>query len=108
MPTSIDLKRLDRQAVLVRSSVDTHNPPTGVRGWIHVVDTGDATGEPKVEIVIEFPDMYNVPAHERIIRLREDQLEQLLASERAGWFELTLDGPLDDAVPGPRTNLEAR
>lgn len=60
---------------------------------------------PKVEVVIEFPDMYNVPAHERILQLTEPQLEQLLASERAGWFELTLDGPLDDAREGARANL---
>lgn len=90
-----ELKNLDGKSVLVRSAADEHNPPVGVRGWIHVVDTGEVSGEPKVEMVLEFPDMFNQPAHERIIILREDGIDRLLASERNGAFEFTIPGPID-------------
>jgi hypothetical protein len=94
-----ELKRLEGQSVLVRSSLDTHNPPVGARGWIHVSDTN--TPEPRVELVIEYPDMFNEPAHERIIELSRAQLDQLLASERTGAFEFTLDDALDHSSLNP-------
>ncbi len=88
------IRELEGKNVLVRSSSDTHNPPIGVRGVIHVAETGEH--EPaKVEIVLEFPDMFNAPAHERIIVLREDGIDRLLASETNGTFELTISAPLD-------------
>ena len=95
MLTSIDLRSLERQTVLVRSAADGHNPPVGRRGWIHVVDTGESGREPKVELIVEYPDMFNEPAHERIFVLRDDELATLLASERNGAYEFTLDTPLE-------------
>lgn len=89
-----ELKSLDGKNVLVRSASDEHNPPVGVRGWIRVVDTGEASGAAKVEIVLEFPDMFDEPAHQRIIILREDGIDRLLASEKNGVFELTIPGPI--------------
>ncbi len=89
-----ELKSLNGKSVLVRSASDEHNPPVGVRGRIHVVDTGETGSDLKVEIVLEFPDMVNEPAHERIIILREDGVERLLASERSGAFELSVPGPI--------------
>lgn len=89
-----ELKNLDGKSVLVRSHSDGHNPPVGVRGWIHVVDTGETGGEPKVEIILEFPDMFNEPAHERVIILRQDGVDRLLASEVNGAFQLTIPGPI--------------
>lgn len=92
--TTSELRHLEGKTVLVRSAGDTHNPPVAVRGSIHVVDTGE-TGDAKVEVVLEFPDMFNEPAHQRIIVLREDGIDHLLSSERNGAFELTIDAPLD-------------
>ncbi len=88
------LKDLEGKTVLVRTTADAHNPPIGVRGIIHVVETG-SHDPAKIEIVLEFPDMFNEPAHERIIVLREDGIDRLLASERNGAFELTISAPLD-------------
>ena len=90
-----ELKNLNGKSVLVRSTSDEKNPPVGVRGWIHVVNTGE-TGEAKVEIILEFPDMFNEPAHERVIILREDGIDRLLASEVNGAFQLTIPGPIQE------------
>jgi hypothetical protein len=88
-----DFKQLEGKTVLVRSLIDDHNPPIGVRGWIHVVDTGEEE-DLKVEIVLEFPDMFEVPAHERMIVLRRDGVDRLLASEKDGVFEWVIPGPV--------------
>lgn len=89
-----ELKNLNGKSVLVRSTSDEKNPPVGVRGWIHVVNTGETEGEAKVEIILEFPDMFNEPAHERVIILRDDGIDRLLASEVNGAFQLTIPGPI--------------
>lgn len=92
-----NLKNLNGKSVLVRSTSDEHNPPVGVRGTIHVVDTGELGEALKVEILLEFPDMFNEPAHERVIILREDGIDRLLASEVNGAFQLTIPGPIRHA-----------
>jgi hypothetical protein len=89
-----DVRELEGRVVLVKSARDTHNPPTGVRGNIAVkahAEEGLAT----VCVVLDLPDMFTSPAHSRIIPLDEEQLRQLLASERNGTYELLLQESLD-------------
>jgi hypothetical protein len=97
-----DLQRLDGKTVLVRSADNARNPPVAVRGWIQVLNTTGAGGaQPAVEIVLEFPDMFNEPAHERVIRLDETAIDRLLTSERNGAFEFVVEGPLDFPSANP-------
>ena len=88
------LKNLDGQTVLVKTTTDTHNPPVGVRGSIRIVDT-PAAGVARVELVLQFPDMYNEPAHQRVFALTDKQVEELVACSCNGAYEFTLDTPLD-------------
>jgi hypothetical protein len=87
-----DLHALQGRVVLVKSTRDRRNPPTGMRGWIEVVDSGGA--RPVVRIAVEFPQMFTQPAHHRTFVLDEARLAQLLASERNGTFEFTIDDEL--------------
>jgi hypothetical protein len=88
-----DLRDLNGQIVLVRSSRDQRNPPTAMRGWIEV---SDAPGtKPAVSIALEFPQMFSTAAHHRTIPLDEASLEQLRASEHNGVFEFTLEDELN-------------
>jgi hypothetical protein len=89
-----DVRELDGRVVLVRSARDTHNPPTALRGNIAVkehIQEGTAT----VCVVLNLPDMFTSPAHSRVIPLDEQQLQQLLASERNGTYELVIQDALD-------------
>ena len=63
-----------------------------MRGWVEVVDSGRA--RPEVRIAVEFPQMFTAPAHHRTFVLDEEQLAQLLANERNGTFEFTIDDEL--------------
>jgi hypothetical protein len=91
-PTATDLRTLNGRIVLVKSTRDHRNPPTGMRGWIEVHETPGAP--PEVRIAVEFPQMFSVPAHHRTIRLDEAALARLLASEYNGTFEFTIDEEL--------------
>lgn len=63
-----------------------------MRGWIEVPATAKSgTG---VAVVVEFPQMFSSIAHHRSFRLSDDALAQLLASERNGIFEFTIDDDL--------------
>ena len=63
-----------------------------MRGWIEVPAQAEVTGE--VSVVVEFPQMFSTRAHHRSIRLDESSFAQLLASERSGIFEFTIDDEL--------------
>jgi hypothetical protein len=89
-----DLARLQGATVLVRSTLDRRNPPAARRGSIQIVDT-DQEAPPRVEIVLEFPEMFSKPAHQRAIVLSEESLASLLATEKSGAFEFTIDEKLD-------------
>jgi hypothetical protein len=93
-----DLNSLHGRVVLVESALDHHNPPTGVRGSIEVTEDPRGTLGPKVQIALDFPQMFLTPAHHRTIPLSAADLEQLLASERNGSFEFVINGPLDPAA----------
>jgi hypothetical protein len=91
-PFPADLKELNGRIVLVKSSRDHRSPPTAMRGWIEV----PATPKPGTgaAVVVEFPQMFSSVAHHRTFRLSEPALAQLLASERNGIFEFTIDDDL--------------
>ena len=100
-----DLRALDGRVVLVKTTRDHRNPPTGMRGFIEVrpqeegasriVGAGLSRDRPvTVNIVVEFPQMFTGVAHHRTIPLNESGLERLLASERNGTFEYTIDDEL--------------
>jgi hypothetical protein len=90
--SSGDLNQLYGRIVLVKSTRDRRNPPTAMRGWIEVAKA--SSGAPEISIVVEFPQMFTTPAHHRTIPLNEAGLAQLLASERNGTFEFTIDDEL--------------
>ena len=92
MTSATDLRELQGKIVLVRSTRGRRNPPTAMRGWIEVHENAGA--QPDVSIAVEFPQMFSVPAHHRIIRLDREALERLLASQCNGTFEFTMDDEL--------------
>lgn len=93
-----DLSQLEGRIVLVSSARDRHNPPTGMRGTLRVrPEPGNRTLS--VEIELDFPQMFSTGAHHRTVRLGDDKLAELLASERDGTFSVTLDDRLDPAAP---------
>jgi hypothetical protein len=96
-----DLSHLNGQSVLVKSTQDHRNPPIALRGTIEV-RTED--GQQIAEVLLEFPDMCNQPAHQRVIPLDADAVECLLAGRREGGFEYTIDGPLDPAADPAAAN----
>lgn len=90
-----DLGSLHDKIVLIKSASDHHEPPTAVRGTIIVKDDANDC-PPEVKLIWEVPDMFNTPAHRRTLILRDDEsIRRLLASERDGTFEFTLDHELD-------------
>ena len=93
-----DLNQLEGRIVLVCSARDRHNPPTGMRDTLRVVPDAEKTPS-HVEIELEFPQMFSTRAHHRTVRLSEEKLAELLASERDGTFSVTLDDRLDPAAP---------
>lgn len=88
-------RSLQGRTVLVRPARSGENPVTGVRGSLEVGDDPSA-GRPCVEIVLRFPEMFQQQTHERRIRLDDEQLAALLASEVNGAYEFVFDGE-----PGP-------
>lgn len=96
-----DLHRLNGSIVLVRSTEDRRNPPTGRRGTLVVRDAADG-GVAAVLIELEFPQMFTSRAHHRTIELSDAQLAEMLATESDGTFHVTIAGPLDPAQQGAR------
>lgn len=92
-----ELRQLEGKTVLVRSTADSHNPPVGKNGTIHILDTGE-NGAARLEVVLEFPDMFSGPAHRRAIILEGAEIEKLLSTERAGVYELKVDTPIDQTT----------
>lgn len=92
-----ELKQLEGKTVMVRSTADQHNPPVGKNGTIHILDTGE-NGPARLEVVLEFPDMFSGPAHRRVIVLEGSAIEELLSTERAGVYELEVDTPIDQTT----------
>lgn len=92
--TDVDLDRLEGSTVLVRSLRDRRNPPTAMRGTLHVSHSADRTREAQVQIVLQYPQMFTSPAHERVVLLNDAEVERLLASERNGAYEFAIEDSL--------------
>lgn len=96
--TTADRIHLHGQSVLVRSTQDHRNPPTALRGTIEAQTTA-GVARARLRIVLEYPDMFTVPAHQGVIELDDAAAERLLASECDGVFEFTVDEPLEPKLP---------
>lgn len=84
-----DLRELNGRIVLVRSSRDHGNPPTARRGWIEVPAQAESVAD--ASVVVEFPEMFSTQASHRTIPLNDASFARLMASERHGVFEFTID-----------------
>lgn len=78
-PTGTDLTG---RIVLVKSSADRHHPPVAQRSTI-VRREATASG-PRLVLELEFPQMFERPAHRRTVVLDAPAVERLLASENNG------------------------
>ena len=47
-----------------------------------------------VTLAVDFPQMFRTPVHRKTIRLDQDEIAQLLASEDNGAFSFTIDEEL--------------
>lgn len=90
--TPAELHALNGRSVLVKSRHDHRNPPTAMRGCLEVSHAD--TESPTVSIAVEFPQMFCTSAHHRSVLLNDESLARLLASERDGTFEFTIDDEL--------------
>ena len=88
---------IDGATVLVKSIRDHSNPPTAMRGT-GVLKEVAAPGGSGVAVALEYPDMFNTPAHHRTIELTAAQAEVLARSERDGVYEIALDVDLNPAA----------
>lgn len=102
----LDLMRLHGQSVLVRSTCDRRNPPTALRGTIDV-QPASGSEQPRVRIVLEYPDMFTAPAQQGIIELDDEATVRLLASERSGVYELAIDEELEPKNTDARSQSES-
>jgi hypothetical protein len=94
------LNELNGQVVLVCSARDQRNPPTGRRGTLFVRES-ERTGEPVVEVEVDFPQMFTSRAHVRRAVLSAAEIEQMLASTAGGTLIVTLADRLDPTgAPG--------
>ena len=93
-----DLRALHQKIVLVKSASDRRDPPTALRGTLEVHEDPADRGA-LVQIVLQFPQMFTTRVHQRVITLDAPAIERLLASERNGTFEITLEERLDPAAP---------
>ena len=92
-----NLERLHGGSVLVKSLNDRRDPPIALRGTLDTMTTPGA-----VKIALEYPDMCVAPAHQDIITLDARGIDQLLAHEHDGVYEISVPQSLDP-VPPPDT-----
>jgi hypothetical protein len=99
-----DLDHLNGHSVLVKTTADRRNPPVALRGTIEA--RTDRAGTPVVKIVLDYPDMSNVAAHQGVISLDGAGVERLVAGGHDGVYEYTIDHPLDPepAAEGSRAS----
>lgn len=90
------LHELEGKVVLVCSAQDHRNPPTGLRGTLHV---HDENGQAVVQVEMDFPQMFTTRAHHRTVLLNEEQIEEILRSDDYGSYTVTLPDRLDPEAP---------
>ncbi len=85
------IRALDGRSVLVRpAATGEHWPVAGGRGILRVSDSPDSQGL-RVEIQLERPHLFTRIAHQELIRLTDNEVRALLATDRNGAFEYVLD-----------------
>jgi hypothetical protein len=89
-----DLHGLSRAIVLVKSSRDRRNPPTALRGTIQVYESNDGAAA-TVKVELDYPQMFESPAHHRLITLNAAQVDELISSEHDGVYQVTVDDDLN-------------
>ena len=97
--TLTDLRILSEKTVLTKSSRDKRNPPVALRGTIEVQEDPREGGSALVEISLDFPQMFSTQAHHHTLTLDPAAIERLIASERNGTYEITIDEPLNPEPP---------
>lgn len=97
--TLSDLRTLNKKIVLVKSARDKRNPPVALRGTIEVHEDPRERGTALVQISLDFPQMFSTQAHHHTLTLDPAAIERLIASERNGTYEITIDEPLDPEPP---------
>jgi hypothetical protein len=90
---AVDLHHLSRAIVLVKSSRDRRTPPTALRGTIEVYEASDGVAA-VVKVALDYPEMFNTAAHHRLITLSDAEVDELIASERDGVYQVTVDEDL--------------
>jgi hypothetical protein len=89
-----DLYRLHGKLVVVRFARNEQDLPVALRGSLEVRQPEPPDRAPLVDLILVFSDMFNVSAYSRVITLAEDALRQILASERNGTYEFTIENEL--------------
>src|SRR5258706_11533242 len=90
--TETDLRRLHGKIVLVKLTLDHHNPQAAIRGTLVIHENAGAA---EVSIEFDVPQMFRKTAHHRTLRLDQAGVARLLESEYEGVFDYTTDEPLD-------------
>lgn len=106
---SNDRQILDGRTVLVRTAGDPRNPAVALRGTLRVVAEPMFSDRPRVQLVVNYPDMFTAPAHQRGFDLDEAVIDRLLAAaaDPAAQLECTVAADLeaearDQTVVAPR------
>jgi hypothetical protein len=87
------VRELEGKLVLVAPGSPTKEQPSvGMRGTMRVTPDG------VVDIVLQFPAMFDRPAENKVIRLKPDEVPRLLASEQNGAYTYHAS---DDIDPPP-------
>lgn len=71
---------LDGRTLLVRTAGDHRNPAVALRGTLKVVPEPMFSDRPRVKLVVNYPDMFTAPAHQRVFELGDAEIERLLAT----------------------------
>jgi hypothetical protein len=79
---------LHGRTVLVRTAGDPHNPAVALRGTLQVVPEPMFSDRPRVKLVVNYPDMFTAPAHQRVFELGEAETQRLLAAASNSTAEL--------------------
>lgn len=94
---AVDLHALSGAIVLVKSARDHRNPTTSLRGTIRVYEANDGVAA-TVKVELEYPQMFESPAHHRVIALSDAEVDELIASEREGVYQVTIEEDLSPKV----------
>jgi hypothetical protein len=94
MNPEADLLSLNGKIVLVRFANNERDFPVALRGTLEVHPAELPGQPPVVELILVFPDMFNISAYQRVMPLADDDLRRLLASECNGTFEFTIHNEL--------------